>query len=193
MTLIPSLTKGSAALGALVLALAIAAVSSWMTRRVVDRSSRVVTETDTVRMGRTITKRDTVTETVPRKVIQYDTVRTTDTVRVPVPEGFTYMGAIEPQPLDITEGTATLTYFRGGRYVQNEYDLPTDRWGVGLRSGFTFAEWAQVTTTLGITRHAEWGPLDVQTRFGVGYGFLVGKKVRRSPVAQAGFRIGYDW
>jgi len=94
----------------------------------------------------------------------------------------------------ITDGTATLTYFRGGRYVQNKYDLPADRWGVGLRSELTFAKWVQGTLTADVTRHAEWGPLNVETRFGLGYGALVTDGTAQvSPVARAGFRIGYDW
>jgi hypothetical protein len=104
------------------------------------------------------------------------------------------MGTIETRPVDITDGTATLTYFRGGRYVQNKYDLPTDRWGVGLRSELTFARWVQGTLTADVMRHAEWGPLDVRTRFGLGYGALVTDETAEvSPVARAGFRIGYDW
>jgi len=188
----PSLTDSAATVGFVVLLLAVAAVSSWVTRRVAEPN--IVTETDTIRVERTITKRDTVTETVPTVVKKYDTVRTTDTVRVPVPNDFDYLGAIETRPVNVGQDEVTLTYFRDGRYMQNEYALPQDEWGVGLRSGFTFSTWVQGTLTADITRHAEWGPLDVRTRFGVGYGALVTDGTAQvSPVAQAGFRIGYDW
>ncbi|MCS3667403.1 hypothetical protein GGP77_001632 [Salinibacter ruber] len=190
---LPSLTDSAAALGLSVLGVALVVVGTWLGRWTAPEPNPV-TETDTVRVGRTITKRDTVTETVPKVVRTYDTVRTTDTVRVPVPESFDYLGSIERRPVDVQGDEVTLTYFRDGRYMQNEYNLPQDRWGVGLQSDFTFAKWVQGTLTADVMRHAEWGPLDVRTRFGVGYGALVTDGTAQvSPVARAGFRIGYDW
>jgi hypothetical protein len=126
---LPSLTDSAAALGAVVLAIALVVLGTWIGRRTAPRASSVK-ETDTVRVERTITKRDTVTETVPRKVIRYDTVHTTDTVRVPVPENFNYLGAVERRPIDVQEGQVTLTYFRDGRYLQNEYDIPQETWAI---------------------------------------------------------------
>lgn len=86
------------------------------------------TDTDTVRVERPLIKRDTVTETVPRVVRKYDTVRVTDTVEVPVPSGFEYMGAVEPNPVDVTSDKVTLTYLREGRYYQHEYSIPEEPW-----------------------------------------------------------------
>lgn len=190
----PSLTDSAAALGLAVLGIALVVVGTWLGRWTAPEANPVTVSPDTVRVGRTITRRDTVTETVPKVVRTYDTVRTTDTVRVPVPEGFDYLGAIETRPVDVGQDVVTLTYFRDGRYMQNEYNLPQDRWGVGLRSELTFAKWVQGTLTADVMRHAEWGPLDVRTRFGVGYGALVTDgTVQVSPVARAGFYIGYDW
>lgn len=95
---------------------------------------------DTVVKERQITKTDTVTETVPETVIRYDTVRTTDTVEVPVPSNFNVKGLIEPQPVDVSGQEVTLTYFdpQAGRYTQNVYAVPPDRYrfrlyAVGLR------------------------------------------------------------
>lgn len=126
---LPSLGDLAAWLGAGVLGLALVVVGTWIGRWTAPEPTPV-TETDTVRVGRTITKRDTVTETVPRKVIRYDTVRTTDTVRVPVPRGFDYLGAIERQPIDVQDDEVTLTYFRDGRYMQNQYDIPRPTWAI---------------------------------------------------------------
>jgi len=124
-----SLTDSAAALGAVVLGIALVVAGTWIGRSTAPDAS-TVTETDTVRVGRTITKRDTVTETMPRKVIRYDTVRTTDTVRVPVPDSFRFMGAIETRPVDVGKDQVTLTYFRDGRYMQNQYDIPSPTWSI---------------------------------------------------------------
>jgi hypothetical protein len=67
---------------------------------------------------------------VPTVVRKYDTVRTTDTVRVPVPEDFDYLGAIERRPIDVQDDEVTLTYFRGGRYMQNQYSIPQETWAI---------------------------------------------------------------
>jgi hypothetical protein len=93
-----------------------------------------------------------------------------------------------------TEEVTLSGYLPDGRGRQWTYDLPQDEWGVGLESSFTFARWVQGTLTADVMRHAEWGPLDVRTRFGLGYGALVTDETAEvSPVARAGFRIGYDW
>jgi len=87
---------------------------------------------DTVTKERTITRTDTVTETVPRTVIRYkrDTVRATDTLRVPVPTGFEMMGVLPRRPLDLSDSEATLTYWTGDRWQQNVYDLPDEPWAL---------------------------------------------------------------
>jgi len=127
---LPSLTDSAAALGLSVLGIALMVVGTWLGRWTAPAPTPAVTETDTVRVGRTITKRDTVTETVPKVVRTYDTVRTTDTVRVPVPERFDYLGAIERRPIDVQDDEVTLTYFRDGRYMQNRYDIPRPTWAI---------------------------------------------------------------
>jgi hypothetical protein len=126
---LPPLSNAAAWLGAGVLAVALVVVGTWIGRSTAPEANPV-TETDTVTVERTITKRDTVTETVPRKVIRYDTVRTTDTVRVPVPKDFDYLGAIETRPVDVQDDEVMLTYFRGGRYMQNRYDIPRPTWAI---------------------------------------------------------------
>jgi len=125
-----SLTDSAAALGAVVLAVALVVVGTWLGRSTVPEANTVTAPPDTVTVERTITKRDTVTETVPRKVVRYDTVRTTDTVRVPVPDSFRFMGAIETRPVDVTQDEVTLTYFRDGRYMQNRYAIPRETWAI---------------------------------------------------------------
>jgi len=93
-----------------------------------------VPASDTVIKERQITKRDTVTETVPRTVVQYDTVHEVDTITVAAPTELTLKGLIEPQPLDITTDEATLTYYDPStkRYTQQVYDIPADRYRAGL-------------------------------------------------------------
>jgi len=118
------LTDKAAALGLLVLALALVAAGRWW-----GRATAPVPDTappDTVTRTRQLVKRDTVTETVPETVIRYDTVRSTDTVRIAVPDSARIKGVIEPSPLDLTEGEATLTYYdpTAGRYMQDVYDIP---------------------------------------------------------------------
>jgi len=127
---LPSLSDAAAWLGAGVLAVALVVVGTWLGRSTVPEANTVTAPPDTVTVERTITKRDTVTETVPRKVVRYDTVRTTDTVRVPVPENFDFLGAIERRPIDVQDDEVTLTYFRDGRYMQNRYDIPQETWAI---------------------------------------------------------------
>lgn len=124
-----SLSDAAAWLGAGVLGIALVVLGTWLGRWTAP-DANTVTETDTLRVERTITKRDTVTETVPTVVRKYDTVRTTDTVRVPVPDGFGYLGAIETRPVDVAQDEVTLTYFRDGRYMQNRYDIPQPTWAI---------------------------------------------------------------
>jgi hypothetical protein len=95
---------------------------------------------DTVTVEQQITKRDTVTETVPRTVVRYDTVRIVDTIKVAAPPEFDLMGLIEPRPIGTSGREVTLTYFdpQAGRYTQNVYDVPPERYraslyAVGLR------------------------------------------------------------
>jgi len=85
--------------------------------------------TDTITKERALVRRDTVTETVPRSVIRYDTVREVDTVRLAVPTDMSIQGVIPPSPVDIGE-EVTLTYFDSNaqRWTQNRYDIPSDRW-----------------------------------------------------------------
>ena len=138
---LPSLSDAAAWLGAGVLAVALVVVGTWLGRSTVPEANTVTAPPDTVTVERTITKRDTVTETVPRKVVRYDTVRTTDTVRVPVPEDFGYLGAIERRPIDVQDDEVTLTYFRdeatltywnheGRRFEQKVYDIPRPTWSI---------------------------------------------------------------
>ena len=126
---LPSLSDAAAWLGAGVLAIALVVLGTWIGRWTAPKAN-TVTKTDTLRVERTITKRDTVTETVPTVVSKYDTVRTRDTVRVPVPDAFGYLGAIETRPVDVSDDEVALTYFRDGRYLQNKYDIPRPTWSI---------------------------------------------------------------
>jgi hypothetical protein len=47
-----------------------------------------------------------------------------------VPEDFDYLGAIETRPVDVAQDEVTLTYFRDGRYMQNQYDIPDPTWAI---------------------------------------------------------------
>jgi hypothetical protein len=235
---LPSLTDSAATFGFVVLLLAVAAVSSWVTRRVAEPN--IVTETDTVTVAEPLAPADILSATTPTQVTEYDTSETrTQCIEVPTwlathtttnassrpapasdsvalsgalssrlrkplsqmrggasgpPYAITPMTTGRPS-LSVGSSEVTLSgYLPTGEGLQWTYDLPQDRWGVGLQSDFTFSTWVQGTLTADVTRHAEWGPLDVQTRFGLGYGALVTDGTAQvSPVAQAGFRIGYDW
>jgi len=121
---------------------AIAVVVGYVSVQV-DRQFRSAPERpppDTVTVERQITKRDTVTETIPRTVIRYDTVRELDTIKVAAPPELDLLGLIEPRPIDVSGREVTLTYFdpQAGRYTQNVYSVPPKRYraslyAVGLR------------------------------------------------------------
>lgn len=87
--------------------------------------------TDTVYVDREITKRDTVTITVPELTTIYRTV--TDTIRVPVlvPRDFNFKGLVGRRPLRFDGSTAILTYWSPSHsaFAQDRYTLPPDRWG----------------------------------------------------------------
>jgi len=121
-TLLPHSIQAAKWLGAAVLAVALMVVGDYVGDSF--ESERKPAPPDTIEKERTITRMDTVTETVPEAVIRYDTVRTTDTLRVPVPTDFEMQGVIPPRPLDISSDEATLTYWTGERWQQNVYDLP---------------------------------------------------------------------
>ena len=227
---IPSLNDSAATVGFVVLLLAVAAVSSWVTRRVAEPNT--VRETDTVRVEAPMTPSEIMDATTPTQVTEYDTSETrTQCIEVPTwiarakgPDSIspsdtagardlpkstqggsenalsTVRYSITPMTsgrpsLSVGSSEVTLSgYLPDGRGRQWTYDLPQDEWGVGLESSFTFARWVQGTLTADVSRHAEWGPLDVETRLGLGYGALVTNGTAQvSPVARAGFRIGYDW
>jgi hypothetical protein len=81
---------------------------------------------DTVRVDRPITVTDTVTETEPRTVRVYDTVRATERIYVSVPTDWSPQGLISKDAVDISSDEATLTYYdpNARRYKQSVYDLP---------------------------------------------------------------------
>jgi len=157
-----SLTKGGAALGLLVLALGLVAVGRWWGRATTPQPNTA--PPDTVTRTRELVKRDTVTQTVPETVIRYDTVRATDTVRIAVPDSARIKGIIEPSPLDLTEGEATLTYYdpAAGRYMQDVYDIPADRNRLAAFAR-TYGVPGVIGTTLGARyeRRLSWGRLSV--------------------------------
>jgi hypothetical protein len=128
---LPSLTDSAAALGLAVLGIALVTVGTWLGRWTAP-TPNPITETDTMRVEREITRRDTVTETVPRTVIRYDTVETTDTAFVPIPTGWQPTGLIGSAPLDLSQDEATLTYWNheGRRFEQKVYDTPQPTWAI---------------------------------------------------------------
>jgi len=159
-----SLTKSAAWLGGAVLLLAALALGyragQWAGP---ERAPR----TDTVEVERTVTKRDTVTETVPRTVVRYDTVTQVDTLVTQVPTDMTVQGVIPRSPVDIEE-EARLTYYDTGaqRWTQNRYTLPEDRWHLwpsvrvastptGLQaSALANLRWKKVTVSAGYMQAA---------------------------------------
>lgn len=141
-------------LGGLVLAAGIAYVSVAVDDAIEPTPSPPAP--DTVEVERTITRRDTVTQTVPEMVVRYDTVRVRDTIQVVVPEDFRYLGVIERRPLDISEGQATLTYFRNGRYVQQRYDLPEQHWALWPEVEVRTTPWGVEGRVQGALRWRDW-------------------------------------
>jgi len=125
-------------------------------------------QADTVEVERTITKRDTVTETVPRTVVRYDTVREVDTAHVPVPTNMNLKGVIAPRPVSITEEQITLTYFDPGsrQWTQSRYAVPDQHWALwpaveirttplGLQaSALAHLRWKLVTVSAGYMQAA---------------------------------------
>jgi len=192
MKLALTLSKAGAYAG-LAVALLAYTVAVWQVRGWVTPEPKAP-QPDTVRVDRTITERDTVTKTVVDEVVRYDTVETTDTLRVAVPADMTVRGVIPPSPVDVGS-QVTLTYYDtdSQRWTQNRYDLPGDTWGVGLRGDLTAGSWLRATGTLDIMRYAEVGPMAVTASLGAGYGALVTDEYRAGPVVRAGLRIGYDW
>jgi len=192
MKLALTLSKAGAYAG-LAVALLAYTVAVWQVRGWVTPEPKAP-QPDTVRVDRTITERDTVTKTVVDEVVRYDTVETTDTLRVAVPADMTVRGVIPPSPVDVGS-QVTLTYYDtdAQRWTQNRYRVPTDTWGVGLRGDLTAGSWLHATGTLDIMRYAEVGTLDVTASLGAGYGALVTDEYRAGLVVRAGLRIGYDW
>jgi hypothetical protein len=123
-----SLTKSAAWLGGAVLLLAALALG-YQAGQWTAPEPTAEAQTDTVEVERTITKRDTVTETVPRMVVRYDTVTQVDTLITQVPANMTVQGVIPPSPVDIGD-EVRLTYYdpQAQRWTQNRYDIPSDDW-----------------------------------------------------------------
>jgi len=162
-TLIPHSDEAAGWLGLLVVAIAYTLGVLWVSDRLGGEPRQQQAPPDTIEKERTITRTDTVTQTVPETVIRYDTVRATDTLRVPVPTGFDMMGVVPQKPLDISPDEATLTYWTGDRWQQNVYDLPDEPWAlwpavevrttpVGLEAAGTLSlRYRKVTLSVGYT------------------------------------------
>ena len=159
-----SLTKSATWLAAAVLLLAALAVG-YQAGQWTAPEPRL--QTDTVEAERTLVERDTVTETVPRTVVRYDTVREVDTVRLAVPTDMSIQGVIPPSPVNIGD-EVTLTYYDTGaqRWTQNRYDIPSDDWHLwpsigatttpaGLQaSALANLRWRRVTVSAGYMQAA---------------------------------------
>jgi len=151
-------------IGRLVILLAVAVVSSWATQSCMgpaeEPAVQTRVETDTVYRERQITRRDTVTDTVPREVIRYDTVAVTerDTIRIEVPTVDTVIadtttqvpwrpfGLISVRPVRVDGTTFTLSYYQlaAQRWEQRTYEAEpdVDEWrltsGVEVTAGPSF-------------------------------------------------------
>jgi len=141
------LTPSAAMLGRLVILAGACVMTYQLTRCTQPEPTQEAAPPDTVTKERTITLTDTVTETVPETVIRYDTVQTTDTLKIPVPTDTEFVGAIPPSPLDMSGDQATLTYFDGERWQQNVYDVPRDTWRLDLTADATALQGAAVAMT----------------------------------------------
>jgi hypothetical protein len=191
-------------------AVLLAAIASWWVRgAVAPEPEPPPPETDTVTVERQITRRDTVTETVPRKVIQYDTVRATrrDTIKIEVPTVDTVIadttaqvpwrpfGLIRRRPVRVEGTTFTLSYYAlsGQRWEQREYEADVSRpeWRFIANGDLTAgAQYAFTSSTLGLAKRTSIGWLSVQA----GYGLSVTDQVRRGFVGRVTLRSTlYSW
>jgi len=160
---------------ALVAWLSTLVLAIWAWERVQEEPP-VTLPPDTVRVDRTITKTDTVTETVPRTVVRFDTVRVTDTLTMPVPQVASVLGVLPRSPLDLGTTQATLTYWTGTRWQQNVYDVPRSNWS--LTAG---AEVVAEPRGLAFVPTAELGWRDWTLRLGYALG------------AHRGVNVGLRW
>jgi len=166
-TLLPHSIQAAKWLGAAVLAVALMVAGDYVGDSI--EPDRQPAPPDTIEKERTITRTDTVTETVPRTVIRYDTVRATDTMRVPVPSDFDMMGVVPQQPLDLNDSEATLTYWTGDRWQQNVYDLPDENWAL----------WPEVeirTTPIGLEATGALSLRYRKVRLSAGYTTIAGER-----------------
>lgn len=128
--------------------------SEYGAERVVER-----VPADTVTRTRTITKRDTVTETVAETIIRYrrDTTRVIDSVLVPVPEDFNWVGAVDRSPLHLTSERARLTYWSPSqrRFVQSVYSVPESSWVLGVEGNVGLAPESLGGSTLLTLTHSK--------------------------------------
>jgi hypothetical protein len=129
-----------------VVLLGVAVLSSWATQSCMGPAEeppvQTRVETDTVYRERQITRRDTVTETVPREVIRYDTVSVVqrDTIQIEVPTVDTVIadtttqvpwrpfGLISARPVRVDGRVFTLSYYQlaAQRWEQRTYEAQPD-------------------------------------------------------------------
>jgi len=157
----------AANVGRLVLVLAIASVGYYAGQSTAPQPDAPAP--DTVTVERQLVKRDTVTETVPRTVVRYDTVRRVDTAHVPVPTDMTFKGVIAPRPVDVSSEEIALSYFdpKSRQWTQNRYSIPDEHWAlwpeveirttpVGLQaSALANLRWRKVTVSAGYMQAAQ--------------------------------------
>jgi len=185
-------------------ALVVVAIASWWVRgAVAPKPEPPKVKTDTVTVEQQITRRDTVTETVPRKVIQYDTIRATrrDTIRIEVPTVDTVIadttaqvpwkpfGLIRQRPVRVEGTTFTLSYYTlsGQRWEQREYEADVSRpeWKLTANGGLTSGtQYAHTSSTLGLSKRTSVGWLGIHA----GYGLSVTDQVRRGFVGRVTMR-----
>jgi len=168
------LTPSAVMLGRLVILAGACVMTYQLTRCTQPGPPQEAAPPDTITKERTITRTDTVTEAVPETVIRYDTVQTTDTLKIPVPAETDFMGVVPPSPLDLTDDQATLTYFDGERWIQQEYDVPRDTWRLDFSAHSTALQSAAVAmTSLQVRRRTALGWVGV----GPSYGAVVTEEV----------------
>jgi len=191
-------------------ALVVVAIASWWVRgELAPEPEPPPPKTDTVIVERQITRRDTVTEAVPRKVIQYDTVSVTerDTIKIEVPTVDTVagdtvrqvpwrpFGLISNRPVRVNGTTFILSYYQlaAQRWEQREYEADVSRpeWKLTANGGLTSGrQYAHTSSTLGLSKRTSVGWLGIHA----GYGLAVTDQVRRGFVGRVTLRSTlYSW
>jgi len=156
-----------------------------------------VPQPDTLVKTEQITKRDTVTETVVDRVVQYDTVAQTDTVWMQVPSDMTIKGVIPPSPVDVNSQRVRLTFFDpdAQRFTQDFFELPQQKNRISVTASTRAWGKALETTVEGLyTRQiADWWIGRVWLQGGAGYRLTSTQSPMAGPYGTVGLRYELRW